>query len=116
MEFHLVTPTTPTEQRPDLGIGQDDVKVTGRSIDLSVHNLGSLPVSGGTATVADASGKALASAPIPAIQPPLDLTPKTVVVKLPMPTGAAWVRVALPGNAPEVTMLNNTVALPGANR
>ena len=116
MEFRLVTPTTPTEQRPDLGIGEDDLKIAGRAIDLTVHNLGSIPVSGATAMVTDAAGKVLASVSVPAIQPPLDLTPKTVAVKLPMPASAAWVRVALPGNAPEVTMMNNAVALPGAKR
>jgi hypothetical protein len=113
MEFHLVTSTTPTERRPDLGIDTDDVKVVGRSIELTVHNLGSVPVNGGTATVTDASGKMLASAPIPSLQPPLDLTPKTAAVTLPLPVGAAWVRVGLPGNAPEVTMMNNAVPLPG---
>jgi mannitol-1-phosphate/altronate dehydrogenase len=112
LEFRLVTPTTPTEQRPDLGIAADDVKLAGHAIALTVHNLGSVPVSGGTAWVADAAGKMLASVPIPAIQPPLDLVPKTVVVKLPLPAGAAWVRVGLPGEAPEVTMMNNAVALP----
>ncbi|MET0310087.1 MAG: LamG-like jellyroll fold domain-containing protein [Sphingomonas sp.] len=116
LEFRLVTPSTPTEQRPDLGIGQDDVKIARGMLALTVHNLGSVAVKGATAVVTDARGKTLASTPIPTIQPPLDLLPKTAIVKLRMPAGAASVRVALPDGQPEVTMMNNAVPLPAVRR
>jgi hypothetical protein len=46
---------------------------------------------------------------------PTDLTPKTAVVRLTLPGGVraeeVTVRVALAGNAPEVTMQNNAIPL-----
>jgi hypothetical protein len=118
LEFKLVKAGEPDHVRPDLGIGPDDVAVHGRTVAVTVHSLGAQPVAGGTASLVDADGKVLASAPIPALAAPLDLTPKTAVVNLPLPAGAdasrVTVRVALPGDAAEVTRLNNQVALTGA--
>jgi len=112
IEFTLKTPGEEVATRPDLGIGGDDVVVKGGRLSVTVHSLGAKDAEGGTLTVEDASGKALASAPIPALAAPLDLTPKTATLKLTMPKRAARIRVALPGNAPEVTQLNNVVKLP----
>jgi hypothetical protein len=112
IEFTLKTPGGDVATRPDLGIGSDDVAVKGGKLSVTVHSLGATDAKGGTLTIEDASGKALATAPIPALAAPLDLTPKTATVRLALPKGATRVRVALPGNAPEVTQLNNVVKLP----
>ena len=118
LEFKLVKAGEPDHVRPDLGIGPEDVAVKGRTVAVTVHSLGAQPVAGGTASLVSADGKVLASAPIPALAAPLDLTPKTAVVNLPLPAGAdasrVTVRVALSGDAAEVTRLNNQVALTGA--
>ncbi|WP_256731280.1 LamG domain-containing protein [Sphingomonas sp. dw_22] len=114
IEFTLRTPSSTVSARPDLGIGTDDVAVQGRNVSVTVHNLGAQDTSGGTITIEDANGKALATAKVPAIAAPLDLTPKTAVVKLALPKGAARIHVALEGGAPEVTRRNNVVALPTA--
>ncbi len=119
LEFTLETPGVPTERRADLGIGVDDVVVAGRSVDVTVHSLGALPATGGRAELLDASGKVVASAPVPTLAAPIDLTRKTALVRLPLPAGAktGWrVRVALPDGTPEVTWLNNEVALPAPTR
>jgi hypothetical protein len=115
LEFTLAEPATPVDRRPDLGIGTDDIRVKGRSIEAVVHSLGSVPTAGGTATLVDASGKTVASATIPALEAPLDLQPRTAKVRLTIPPGVAseglTVRLALPGDAAEVTRMNNAVRL-----
>jgi hypothetical protein len=120
MEFTLEKPGVPTDQRADLGISADDVKVVGRSVDVTVHSLGAIPATGGTASLVDASGKVVASVAVPTLAPPVDLLPKTAVVKLSVPAGASSdglsVRLDLPNGTPEVTRLNNLVALPAPTR
>ncbi|OAN63164.1 LamG-like jellyroll fold domain-containing protein [Sphingomonas sp. TDK1] len=111
-DFALATPATPVEQRPDLGIGIDDVALAANELRVTVHSLGAKPTEGGTVTLRTAGGAVLATAPIPAIAAPTDLRPRSVVVRLPAVEGAAMVEVALPHDAPEVTRLNNRVALP----
>jgi hypothetical protein len=112
IEFTLKTPGGDVATRPDLGIGSDDVVAKGGKLAVTVHSLGATPSPGATLTIEDASGKALATAAIPALAAPLDLAPKTATVRLTLPKGAVRVRVALPGNAAEVTQLNNVVTLP----
>ncbi|WP_294039859.1 LamG-like jellyroll fold domain-containing protein [Sphingomonas sp.] len=119
LEFTLEAPGVPTERRADLGIGTDDVVVTGRTAAVTVHSLGAVAATGGRVELVDASGKVAATVAVPTLAAPLDLLPKTTVVRLPLPAaaGQGWrVRVALPDGAPEVTLLNNVVALPPAAR
>jgi hypothetical protein len=114
LEFTLVKPGIPTDQRADLGIGGDDVVVKGRSVTVTVHSLGAVDVAGGTVTLEDGAGKVLGTAAVPPLAAPRDLLPKTAQVRLTMPAGASAglrVRVALAGGAPEITMLNNVVPL-----
>ena len=118
IEATLVQPTTPVETRPDIGIGSDDVAVKGRSVTLTVHGLGSVPSGAGTATLVAADGRVVASAAIPPLDAPNDLRPRTAQVRLSAPGGVAGltVRVALTGDTPEVTLLNNAVPVPVAAR
>jgi hypothetical protein len=113
-EFTLIRAGQPVEQRPDIGIGADDVRVTGRTVRLTVHSLGSVDTPAGTATVEDAGGHLLATTAIPPIAAPRDLTPRTVDISLRLaqaiPAGAS-VRVKLVGGAAEITQLNNAVPL-----
>lgn len=117
MEFTLVKAGDPVEGRPDLGIGNDDVSIKGRAVDVTVHSLGAQAVSGGVASLVDAAGHVVASTAIPALPAPLDLLPKTARLRLTVPEKARVadlsVRIALPGDAAEVTQLNNVVRLAG---
>jgi len=106
-----VKAAAPTAERPDLGIGTEDIKLSSDSIAVTVHSLGAKSAEGGTAELVDAKGQVLVRVSIPALAAPLDLAPKTATVNLPLKPGAAGVRIALP--VPEVTALNNAVALPG---
>jgi hypothetical protein len=114
LEFTLVKPGQPTDQRADLGIGIDDVVVKGRTVTVTVHSLGAVDAPGGTVTLEDGAGKVLATAAVPPLTAPRELLPKTAQVRLTMPSGSGAglrVRVALAGNAPETTMLNNVAPL-----
>jgi hypothetical protein len=114
LDFALVTPGTPVDTRPDLGIGTDDVVVKGRSVSVTVHSLGARDTDGGTATLVDAAGAIVARATIAPLAAPLDLRPRTTSVKLAIPRSARTplsVRVALPGDAAEITQANNSVIL-----
>jgi hypothetical protein len=118
-DFTLTKAGTPVAERPDLGIGRDDVTVKGRSVAVTVHSLGSVATAGGSATLVDTDGKVLATVAIPALKAPLDLLPKTAMIRLTLPAGIdpkrVSVRVALPGDAAEVTRLNNIVPLAAAS-
>ena len=114
-EFTLVAAGAPAETRADLGIGFDDVQRSGNTLRVTVHSLGAVAATGGTATLEDAGGRVLASARIPALAAPLDLSPRTATVTLSVPAATPAsglrVRVALPAGSSEVTQLNNVVAL-----
>ncbi|WP_029912721.1 LamG-like jellyroll fold domain-containing protein [Caulobacter sp. UNC358MFTsu5.1] len=113
-EFALQTPAaTPVTDRPDLGIGRDDVKAGKSGLTITVHSLGAKPAPASVVVVEDASGKELARTTTPVLPAPLDLKPKTVQVSL----KAGWktgyrVRILTPADAPEITQLNNTVIAP----
>jgi hypothetical protein len=114
LDFELAKPGPPVETRPDLGIGADDVTRSGRTLSVRVHSLGAQDAPAGELEVTDAAGKVVARAPTPPLQAPRDLKPRTALVKLTLPTGfdprGARVRVVLA--QPEITQLNNSVALP----
>ncbi|MBD9370866.1 LamG-like jellyroll fold domain-containing protein [Xanthomonas sp. XNM01] len=113
MEFELVTPGTPVEQRADLGIGRGDVRVAGESVEVVVHSLGHVGTGSAHAVLEDARGRELSRVAVPALAAPSDLVPKTTTVQLQVPAGssAARVRVALDDDGEEVTRLNNVVEL-----
>ncbi|MBW8892882.1 MAG: hypothetical protein JF617_12300 [Burkholderiales bacterium] len=113
-EFTLQTPAaTPVTERPDLGVGRDDVKVGRAGLIVTVHSLGAKPAPASVVVVEDATGKQLARATTPILPAPLDLKPKTAQVAL----KAGWktgyrVRIIPLAGAPEITQLNNIVTAP----
>ncbi len=111
--FTLAAAGDPVELRPDLGIGADDVTIRGRVATVTVHSLGHVATRGGTVVVSGAQGE-LGRAAIPALAAPDDLLPRTATVRVHLRGNAApaQVRVALPGDAPEVTLHNNRILLP----
>jgi hypothetical protein len=114
-DLALETPASPVSQRPDLGIGRDDVKATRSGLAVTVHSLGAKPAPPSLLVLEDAAGRELARAMIPALPAPLDLRPKTARVVL--ATQAGWktgyrVRIVTPAGAPEITQLNNTITAP----
>jgi hypothetical protein len=115
LELKLVEKGVPYWSRPDLGIGEDDVKVEGGRMKVIVHSLGSVATPSSKVVVRDRAGKVLATTAVPAIKAPLDLFPKTAVVELSLPKGEEWkggsVTVESSGKIPEITQMNNRVPL-----
>jgi len=114
LEFELVEPGTPTESRPDLGIGDDDVAVSGRVLRVTVHSLGAREAQDGQVLLESVGGRVVATAPVPRLDAPLDLLPRTATVALEAPDGLEGeyrIRVALPAGMQEVTQLNNSVVV-----
>lgn len=111
-EFTLKTPGDVVSERPDLGIGVDDVKVSKGRVDVTVHSLGAKPAPAGWVQLVDAKGQVVAKIATPIMPAPADLTPHTVKVKLSLPAGfkGGSVKVTL-GDVKEITQLNNTVAV-----
>ncbi|MDE1916019.1 MAG: LamG domain-containing protein [Sphingomonadales bacterium] len=116
LDFRLAKAEAPVEQRPDLGIGADDVQVARGAVAVTVHSLGAKPAEGGVAMLVAADGRVLAKVTIPTLPAPSDLTPKTTSLRLPLPAGGAaqglTVRVSLPDSVQEITQLNNSIPVP----
>ena len=90
LELKLVEKGVPYWSRPDLGIGEDDVRVEGGRVKVTVHSLGSVDAPASKVVLRDSGGKVLATAAVAAIKAPVDLFPKTVAVELSVPKGAEW--------------------------
>ncbi len=115
IELKLVANGVPYWSRPDLGIGEDDVKVEGDRVKVTVHSLGSVDAPASKVVLRDKAGKVLASASVSSIKAPIDLFPKTATVSMTLPAGADWkggsVAVESSGKLPEITQMNNRVPL-----
>jgi hypothetical protein len=115
LELKLVAKGVPYWSRPDLGIGEDDVKVEGDRVQVTVHSLGSVGAPSSKVVLRDRAGKVLATAAVPSIKAPVDLFPKTAAVVLILPAGTEWkggsVTVESSGKVPEITQRNNRVLL-----
>jgi hypothetical protein len=112
IQLKLVTKGVPYWSRPDLGIGDSDVKVAGRAMRVTVHSLGAVAAPAARLVVRDEHGREVARAAVPPLQAPVDLRPRSTTVTVRLPA-ASWtggnVAVEIPGGAVEITQLNNTV-------
>jgi hypothetical protein len=113
LNLRLVSPGKPYWERPDLGIGTEDVRVAGNVVTVKVHSLGAVGAPAASLSLIDAHGKRLATAAVPAMKAPTDLQPKAVEVRLTAPAGAwsAGARVVIDpdGRIEEITRMNNSV-------
>jgi hypothetical protein len=112
LELKLVDNGTPYWSRPDLGIGQDDVVVSGGRVKVTVHSLGSVDAPASKVVLRDRLGKAIATAKVAAMRAPNDLMPKTTTVMLSATERelrGGSVTVEMDGE--EITLLNNLVKL-----
>jgi hypothetical protein len=104
---------TQPEARADLGIGRDDVVRNGDRLDVTVHSLGAVATPPATLRLETADGASVASAPIPVMAAPVDLSPRVVPVRLSVPRGVKGpLRLVIDtAGVEELTMRNNVVAL-----
>ncbi len=114
-ELKLVEKGTPYWSRPDLGLDPDDVHVSGNTMSVTVHSLGAEDAPASKVVLRSREGVVLATANAAVLKAPLDLLPKTEVVRLPLPKGADWqggsVTIESGGSIPEITQMNNRVTL-----
>jgi hypothetical protein len=105
----------PYWSRPDLGIDPEDVKVEGSHINVTVHSVGAVDAPASKVVLRNRDGKVIATADVPALKAPTDLTPKTASAVIAIPVNAdlkgATVAVECGGDVPEITLLNNSVDL-----
>lgn len=115
IELKLAEKGVPYWSRPDLGIDPEDVKLEGQTVTVTVHSVGAVDAPASKVVVRDKAGKTLATADVPALKAPVDLEPKTAVVKLTLPAGAdvkgGSVTVECGGTVPEITLMNNSVPM-----
>jgi len=111
-EFTLTTPGDDPAQRPDLGIGREDIKMGRNSLSVTVHSLGSRDAPASAVVLEDASGHELARTIVAALPSAADLNPHTATVTLKV-TGTlapgAAVRIVTPQGVKEITQRNNRV-------
>jgi len=108
----LVEKGIPYWQRPDLGISVEDVNLHGRTMSVTVHSLGALASPPTTLALFDANGRLIAKAPVPTLEAPADLRPRTVTITLPTPEFNGATLVLDPDSKlNEITRVNNRVVL-----
>ncbi len=111
----LVAKAAPYWDRPDLGIGKDDVSIQNGKLKVIVHSLGAVDAPATRIALMDASGKVITTVAVPALRAPLDLMPKTATVTLTVPAGASMKggSVVLDSSMllKEITRANNQVKL-----
>jgi hypothetical protein len=76
IELKLATKGVPYWSRPDLGIDPEDVKVDGSKMTVTVHSIGAVDAPTSKIVLRSRNGKTIATAEVPALKAPLDLTPK----------------------------------------
>jgi hypothetical protein len=115
IELKLASKGVPYWSRPDLGIDPEDVKVEGARMTVTVHSVGAVDAPASKVVLRGRDGKTIATANVPALNAPADLTPKAAQVTLAVPAGAdlkgASVTIECGGDVPEITLMNNSVVL-----
>jgi hypothetical protein len=113
LTLRLKTPGTPYWQRPDLGVGPEDIQVNGREVRVRIHNLGSVPSPSTTVALRNRDGVVIATGKVPSIPAPVDLLPKTTEAIMRVPEGtepiSGTVEIDPDRQINEITRLNNTV-------
>lgn len=115
IEMHLSADAVPYGLRPDLGISRGDVRTDDASLSVTVHSLGAVDAPASRLVLRDRTGRVIATAEVPALPAPLDLQPRTHVVRLPLSRGAdlRGGRLTLEpiASTPEITTRNNEVRM-----
>lgn len=89
IELKLILKGLPYWERPDLGIGKDDVVIQDRRVTVTVHSLGAVDAPATKLALMDANGKVISTVAVAALKAPLDLMPKTTKSTLTIPAGAS---------------------------
>lgn len=74
-------------ERADVGIGPDDVKISGNEMVVHVYNLGAVSSPATTLQVKDYKGNIIANISVPVLKAPIGLVPEWTEVKVSLPKG-----------------------------
>ena len=97
--------------RPDLAISEEDVVMTDKALQITVHNIGSSPANDFKVTITDKKGKVLASQSVARLDAPLDLLPRTTTIQLPLKRSAVCVVIDPTNHVPEISEENNRLVI-----
>lgn len=115
IQMDLKQKGAPYRERPDLGIGRDDVHISGSKLSVTVHSLGSVDAPACTVALVDPSGIQILKSEISALKAPLDLKPKkrdTVFsIAKGMQMKGCRIVVDPEGKVNEITKGNNSVTI-----
>jgi hypothetical protein len=75
--------------RPDLGIGPQDLRIAGNQVKVRIHSLGAVDSPTSDIVLRNTAGTTVARAQVPPLKAPLDLLPKTAEVTLEAPAGTS---------------------------
>lgn len=116
LEFALTEAGAPMSSRPDVGLDIADVRVRGRSAEVTVHSLGGVDAPTGEVVIQTADGREVGRQAFATLAAPTDLLPKTTTVRVILPSAGATnglrVRLILTGDPAEISKWNNSVTLP----
>ncbi len=114
LQLKLRQPGVAYWARPDLGLAREDLSRDGTALRVRVHSLGSVPTPASIVVLRSAAGAVLASAPIPALEAPVDLQPRVIELSLPLPAEldlrGARVEIDPDERIEEITRSNNEVS------
>ncbi len=116
MQLKLKSSASSLWDRPDLGIGPQDLRVAGNQVKVTIHSLGAVDAPASRIVLRNAVGTTVAEAQVPPLKAPLDLLPKTTEVTLEAPAGTllsnykVWLDPE--DELDEITTRNNVVVIP----
>jgi hypothetical protein len=87
----------------------DDVVVTDKTVQVTVHNIGASTASDFEVALTSKNGKVLASKTVKKLEAPLDLIPRTITVELPRVGGGVGIMIDPRERLSEITRENNGV-------
>lgn len=102
----------PIYKRTDLAVSHFDLLKKGQQWHLTVHNIGQSRSLATHIALFNRSGKEIHRINLPPIDPPLDLSPKTIVVTLPKDKYIKSLIINSDRSLPELTWLNNRLTIP----
>ncbi len=89
VDMELVAPSPAGyNQRPDLGINPEDVKIEGDTLSVKVYSLGAVEAPATTLAIKDAHKKTIGTVQVPSLKAPADLLPQWTEVRFKIPATA----------------------------
>ena len=115
VEMRLLKEDTPYWQRPDLGVGENDIQVFDHGINVRIHSLGAVSTPEVEVVLKNRDGKVLKSALLPSLEAPTDMLPRSreVIFYLHHITDlkGCYVEIDPENRLQEITKANNKVYL-----